>query len=173
MFNHIVLTDVYYQDHYAQAAGVVIQHWTDVEPSAEYLSCHYEVAEYISGQFYQRELPHLLTLLDQVGSYDCVVVDAHVWLKPDQPGAGHYLWQALGEHVPVIGVAKNPFRDGVALPLTRGDSTKPLWISAVGVNPREARHWIKEMAGTYRVPTLLKRVDYLSRQPPKSPTTQT
>lgn len=173
MFKHIVLTDVCYQTHYAQAAGVVIQHWTDIEPRAEHLCCSSEVEDYVSGQFYQRELPHLLTLLKEVGPYDCVVVDAHVWLEASQPGAGHYLWRALDERVPVIGVAKNPFRGGVALPLLRGDSKKPLWISAEGVNPHDARDWIRSMAGPYRIPTLLKRVDSLSRCPPSDPSTLT
>ena len=168
MFNDIVLTDVCYQSEYAQAAGLVIRHWSDEEPIAEHLSCCYQIEDYVSGQFYQREVPHLLTLLQKIGTYDCVVVDAHVWLKADQPGAGHYLWRALGEHVPVIGVAKNPFRDGVALPLTRGDSKKPLWVSAAGVDPREAHGWIEEMAGPYRIPTLLKRVDTLCRLPPNA-----
>jgi deoxyribonuclease V len=169
MFKRIVLTDVCYQSEYAQAAGVVIQSWSDTTPASEYLSCSYEIEEYVSGQFYQRELPHLLTLLQKIENYDCVVVDAHVWLKADQPGAGHYLWRALGEHIPVIGVAKNSFHGGIALSLTRGDSKKPLWISAVGIDPQKAHGWIKEMAGPYRVPTLLKHVDALSRLPPDAP----
>ena len=166
MLSQIVITDVYYQNTYAQAAGVLIHRWSDTEPAAEYLSCSDEIDAYVSGQFYQRELPHLLRLLHTIESYDCVVVDAHVWLTRDQPGAGHYLWQALDQRVPVIGVAKNPFHNGVALPLTRGDSKKALWISAVGVDPQEARGWINEMAGPYRIPTLLKHVDSLSRLPP-------
>lgn len=167
MCSRIVLTDVFYQKEYAQAAGLVIHKWTDALPSEEYLSASTDIEEYVSGQFYQRELPHLIRLLGMIVSYDCVVVDAHVWLEPNQPGAGHYLWQALDQRCPVIGVAKNPYRNGVALPLKRGESGKPLWISSVGVDVSQALSWIGEMSGPHRMPTLLKQVDSLSRQTPR------
>lgn len=163
-YQRIVLTDVYYQPSYAQAAGVVIQKWSDQASIEEHTHRSHEVAGYVSGQFYQRELPHLLSLLDKIPQYDCVVVDAHVWLTEGEAGAGHYLWRALGQTTPVIGVAKNPFRGGVALPLLRGESKKPLWVSSVGVEPCLAVEWISSMSGEHRMPTLLKRVDELSRQ---------
>ncbi|MFY0538676.1 hypothetical protein [Nannocystis pusilla] len=38
------------------------------------------------------------------------MIDGHVWLGPDRPGLGVHLHRALGEAIPVVGVAKNPFR---------------------------------------------------------------
>ena len=72
MLSQIVITDVYYQNTYAQAAGVLIHRWSDTEPAAEYLSCSDEIDAYVSGQFYQRELPHLLRLLHTIESYESI-----------------------------------------------------------------------------------------------------
>jgi deoxyinosine 3'endonuclease (endonuclease V) len=73
-----------------------------------------------------------------VSALTALVVDGYVWLGPEQAGMGHHLFEAT--RVPVIGVAKNAFANNdVALPLLRGTSQKPLYVTAVGMDPLEAR----------------------------------
>lgn len=155
----------YRPDGAALAAAVGFARWTDAAPAEERTALVASVEPYEPGAFYKRELPCLRAVLAAVaGPVDLVVVDAHVWLKAlDQPGLGGRLWESLGRAVPVVGVAKQPFIDGVALPLTRGASAKPLWISAAGTDPVEARERVREMHGEHRLPTILKRVDALCR----------
>jgi deoxyribonuclease V len=82
-----------------------------------------------------------------------------------RPGLGKHLYDALDGRIPVIGVAKTAFAgmpaDCAAL---RGDSARPLFVTAVGVASAPARAWIRQMHGAHRIPTLLKRVDRLCRE---------
>lgn len=163
MPRRILLTDVFYQPTVARAAGLLINDWTATLPLIELIHESDELEEYVSGEFYRRELPHLLKLVGLAEDVDCVVVDAHVWLQEGLPGVGYFLWRALDEKIPVLGVAKSPYREGSAQPLIRGQSKKPLWISSAGISTDQASSWISQMAGPYRIPQLLKRVDMLSR----------
>ena len=45
----------------------------------------------------------------------------------------------------------------------RGESKKPLFITAKGIDLDLAAHHIKEMYGPYRFPDLLKQVDSIGR----------
>jgi len=163
-FSRIVLTDVYYSPTKVQAAGLVISSWQADTATEEYIYQSPTAQDYVAGEFYQRELPHLLQLLALIKDVDCVVVDAHVWLQANQPGCGHYLWEQLGKKIPVIGVAKNAFHQGVAKPLLRGTSKKPLYISAVGIEVDAVIPLIASMHGDFRIPALLRQVDQLSRR---------
>ncbi len=94
-----------------------------------------------------------------------VVIDGYVWLSEDRrPGLGARLFEALGGSVVVVGVAKTGFAGSAfAEPVLRGDSAKPLYVTAAGVEASVAAGWIRGMHGEYRVPTLLRRVDRLCR----------
>jgi deoxyribonuclease V len=74
------------------------------------------------------------------------------------------LHEALGGAVPVVGVAKTRFASAAAVDVVRGDSQKPLFVTAAGVDVEWAAEQVKRMHGPYRIPTLLKRVDQLCRQ---------
>jgi len=94
-----------------------------------------------------------------------VVIDGYVWLgEPNHYGLGLYLYDALYKKVPIIGVAKNRFKDTPKeCELFRGSSKKPLFITSVGVDLESAKKFIESMYGDYRIPKLLKKVDNLSR----------
>ena len=163
-FSKIVCTDVYYQEDMVQAAALLCDSWSTPHSKEEYVVRAASASEYVTGEFYLRELPILIRLLAQIPEYDCVVVDAHVWLQEGRPGCGFYLWEHLEQKIPVIGVAKNRFHDGIAEPLLRGESRRPLYISAAGIDVQEAVAHIARMHGAYRMPTILKQVDMLSRK---------
>ncbi len=161
----IAAFDVLYDDNAATGVGaaVIFADWADLTPTAAYTATFSAVEQYESGQFFKRELPCLLALLSmapqQVGT---VVIDGYVSLG-DKPGLGMHLWKALGELTAVIGVAKNSFRDAEPIEVTRGASKRPLFVTAVGVEPANAAAAIGRMHGAHRIPTLLKLVDQLTR----------
>jgi deoxyribonuclease V len=96
-----------------------------------------------------------------------LVVDGHAWLRAlDDPGLGARLWEALGRAAPVVGVAKQAFQGGVALPVRRGGSENPLWVTAAGMDAADACRCVSIMHGAHRLPTLLKRVDRACRDAP-------
>lgn len=122
--------------------------------------------EYVPGQFYQRELPALMTVIGPaLGRTKIIVIDGYVSLGSEgRPGLGMHLWHHLGGAVPVVGVAKTRFRGTPEeCEVTRGASRSPLFVTAAGLGLEEAKGCIRRMAGEHRLPTLLKEVDRLSR----------
>jgi deoxyribonuclease V len=163
----IFAVDVGYGENCAIAAGVGFQNWGDSVPMLELTTHFSSIADYIPGQFYQRELPCLLGLLEKLAPLpQCIVIDGYVYLDQNHtPGLGHHLYEALGRASVVIGVAKSRFKDTPPeAALRRGDSTRPLYVTAIGISTAEAKRNITQMHGAYRFPTLLKRVDQLSKQ---------
>jgi deoxyribonuclease V len=162
----IACVDVDYRDEGAVAACVLFRSWTDAEPAGEHICRLERVEPYQPGQFYKRELPCLLAVLEKAAQpLELVVVDGYVWLADEaRPGLGAHLYEALGKAVPVVGVAKTHFAGAkAARPVLRGDSGKPLFVTAAGVAVDEVARQVQAMHGPFRIPTLLKRVDQLCR----------
>ena len=160
--------DVDYRDNdsMAVAACVLFDDWQDEQPADEKTAIITSVDDYVPGQFYKRELPCILRVLeDVVVPLDAIVIDGYVWLgDASKPGLGAYLFQAMHQSVPIIGVAKNEYSGAVlALEVLRGTSTKPLYVTAAGIEVETAAARVKAMHGPFRIPTLLKRVDQLCR----------
>ena len=145
-------------------AAMVFEHWGDAVPLAEYTAGFNGVEPYVPGQFFKREMPCLLALLAKVREpLDLIVVDGFVSLG-DKPGLGMHLWEALDRRVAIIGVAKNRFRYAKPIEVVRGSSKRPLYITAADVDPAAAVEAIRITHGANRIPTLLKRVDRMTRQ---------
>ena len=162
----ILAVDVSYQQNKAVVAGVLFNAWADCEPSKVLSTQLTGVAAYEAGQFYKRELPGILALLQQVeGLPEYIVIDGYVYLGSEQrPGLGKHLYDALEAKAAVIGVAKKRFGDTAAeAAVFRGGSQRPLYVTAVGLSAVEAKGFIAGMCGKHRVPTLLKLADRLSR----------
>jgi deoxyribonuclease V len=162
----IACVDVDYRDVGAVAACVCFQTWSDATPASESAIQIGDVEPYEPGQFYRRELPCILAVLKSLpDSPQVVIIDGYVGLGRQKPGLGSHLYEALDRHVPVIGVAKTHFvgAEPVAL-VTRGRSRNPLYVTAAGIDVADAASNIKAMHGPYRIPTMLKRVDQLSRR---------
>jgi deoxyribonuclease V len=161
----ILALDAYYDERTLNATGaaVVFEHWDDAEPLSEYTAICEGIQPYQPGEFYKRELPCLLAVLETVHEpMSLIVVDGYVSLG-DKPGLGWRLWEALDRHVPVIGVAKTRFRTVTALEVLRGQSQTPLYVTAAGMEPTEAAEHVRRLHGPFRIPTLLTRVDWLAR----------
>ena len=136
--------------------------WRDAAPAAERVIDTEVAAAYVPGEFYRRELPPVLEILRGVDGLATVVIDAHVWLGPDRPGLGARLHEALGGAVAVVGVAKNAFAGAPSLPVVR-NAARPLYVSAIGLDPHDAAIHVAAMHGPYRIPTLIRRADQLAR----------
>lgn len=160
--------DTYYYESGSRVAGLVFENIRDAVPGKEYRLEAGGAEKYEPGRLYRRELPGILLLLKIVEEHiRTIFIDGYVWLSPDStlPGLGAHLFQALKGEIPVIGVAKSPWRYAVGIEILRGSSTRPLYVSSVGIDIQQAVSLVQQMHGDHRIPTLLRRVDRLARQP--------
>ena len=163
----LLATDAHYHANSARVAGVLFPDWGACQAVQEVVVQVSAVADYEPGQFYKRELPCLLALLDQLAHPpQCILVDGYVHLgEAQRPGLGHHLYHALDGRIPVVGVAKSYFQGTPpATAVYRGRSQSPLYVTAIGINEAVARESVGRMCGPHRLPTLLKQVDQLCRQ---------
>jgi deoxyribonuclease V len=161
----IAITDVHYHADAATAALVLAGTWTDAAALAERTVAIPAASPYQPGEFYRRELPALLAVLDAsaLPPGTTVIVDGYVWLGEGRPGLGAHLWRALAETHPVVGVAKSRFEGAAAVETFRGRSQRPLFVTSAGLAPSEAAAHVASMHGPSRVPTLVTRADQLAR----------
>ncbi len=161
----IACLDVFYGASEATSACVLFDDWPASAPSSSRVRVFSPVEPYEPGRFYRRELPCLLGTLAGLGAMPAIIViDAYVWLDADgSPGLGARLYERLGGQVVVIGVAKTSFVGAPAIPVTRGKSRSPLFVSSAGIPAEGAASRIARMHGEFRIPTLLKDVDRLCR----------
>ena len=161
----IAALDVHYDEtsKTATVAAIVFEHWEDAKPVAEYTASCDCSEPYVPGEFFKRELPCLLAVLEQIReTLNLIVIDGYVQLG-DKPGLGMRLWESLPTKAPIVGVAKTRFHSATAIEVMRGQSKTPLYITAIGIDPAEAAEGLRKMHGAYRIPTLLKRADQLAR----------
>lgn len=163
----MLAVDVHYDESVVVAAGVGFEGWKAATANREWvISFEEEAAPYRPGRFYERELPYLLAVVEVAqaeAEIEAIAVDGHTWLGAGQPGLGARLYGSVRGEVAVVGVAKSAYHDGVAIPVRRGRSLRPLYVSAAGLDQTEASRLVAEMHGAGRIPTLLRRVDRLAR----------
>ena len=147
----------------ARAAAVLAADAAFVHVLAERTAVVAMVSPYRSGEFYLRELPPLRAVLAEVSGLGLLVVDGYVDLDPSgRPGLGAYAHAEFG--APVIGVAKTRYRSAThAVPVERGSSARPLFVTAAGMTAADAAELVRSMAGRYRLPDALRRADGLAR----------
>jgi len=162
----IACFDVYYSGEKATAAAIVFSDWQSRVSEFAYTASLSEVAEYEPGKFYLRELAPLLSVIEKIKQpIEAFVIDGYCHLSPDlKPGLGAYLFESLQQDVAVVGVAKNRYRDSQhAVEVTRGQSSKALFVTSIGIASELAAKHVRSMDGEFRMPTILKAVDRLSR----------
>lgn len=158
----ILAIDVYYIGDTAKAVGVLFD-WKDQTPQ-QVLTAHLNGIEgYVPGEFYKRELPCLLEIIEQVdiSTLAAILVDGHVYISEMEYGLGGKLYEILNQKIPIIGVAKNSFHANrtTVKEVYRGESSKPLYVSAIGIDLDEVTESIKAMKGAFRMPDILKKLD--------------
>jgi deoxyribonuclease V len=161
----LVCLDVDYRDDHAMAAGLMFDQWDSAKPIAQEVVKVSPIQPYEPGAFYKRELPCLQAVLQRFQGHpiETIIIDAFVELGPGHPGLGWHLYQALGQTIPVVGVAKTAFHSAQAEEVYRGQSQTPLYVTSLGLTVQQAADQVRRMHGPYRLPTLLKQVDRLCR----------
>lgn len=164
----ILAIDAYYYADKAKICGLTFEKWIDTRPSKIHTIELKHPADYESGNFYKRELPGILKLLDQIdcSGIEYLLIDGYVFLNQGRKGLGRYLYDQIHHKIPVIGIAKSLFAGNseYVIPVYRGKSKHPLYISSVGIEAQKAAIFILSMAGPYRIPALLKRLDQETRK---------
>lgn len=160
----ILAFDTYYSDKKAKTVAIGFNAWTDAQPSEVFTEIFDDVADYQPGEFYKRELPCIVSLLSRIDltKIEIIVIDGFVILDDNgKPGLGGHLYAHLDQKIPVIGVAKTNFAliNESKREVFRGESERPLFITALGVDLDVASNNIRCMHGDYRIPTLLKYLD--------------
>ncbi len=159
-----VAADVHYlASGGARAAAVVAADAAFSRLVADRIEVVPDVEPYRPGQFWLRELPALRAVLDGLAGMALLIVDGYADLDPDgRPGLGARAHDEFA--VPVIGVAKSAFRTAThAIPVLRGSSARPLYVTAAGMPRTEAAGLVQRMAGRHRMPDALRRADTLAR----------
>jgi deoxyribonuclease V len=152
----------------ARAAAVLAADAVFAHVLAERTAVVPRVPPYRPGEFYRRELPPLRAVLEDLSGLGLLVVDGYADLDPSgQPGLGARAHAEFG--IPVIGVAKSRFRTAThAVPVVRGSSVRPLFVTAAGMPSADAADLILRMVGRYRLPDALRRADTLARAGPSA-----
>lgn len=156
--------DVQYFDDYAKSVAISFESWQDSEPQQLIEKKVIEIADYVPGEFFKRELPCILSIVNDlnIDDIELIVIDGYVHLDDEGKfGLGGHLYKSLEEKIPVIGVAKTSFKKNVhnMMELLRGESEKPLFITSIGIDINQAREYIATMHGKFRMPTLLQILD--------------
>lgn len=158
--------DVHYRDDGSANVGVLLfQEWSASHAKEEHVFVSRVSGDYQPGEFYRRELAPIQEAIESLETtLDLLIVDGYCDLSPDgQPGLGAHVHSETGIPI-VVGVAKNRFHSAThAIPVSRGNSERPLYITAVGISVDKAAIEVSQMHGPFRIPTLLKRVDRLAR----------
>ena len=114
-------------------------------------------------------MPCILEVLKQtdLNQVNVVIIDGYVILDNNgKIGLGGHLFHALGAAIPVVGVAKTNFAGNTrqVVEVLRGNSQRPLFVTAMGMDVSVAANHIRSMAGKFRLPLLLKEVDKISKE---------
>lgn len=168
----IACLDVHYERDIAYSAAVVFENWDATSILSEYTTYTTNTIDYDPGRFYLRELRPLINMVHCISEEtDVYVIDAYCHLSGDfSPGLGSYLHEVLNSRTLIIGVAKNRFRNTThAMELLRGNSSRPLFITSIGLQYAAAASNVGMMAGEFRIPTMIKAVDRLARERRRSP----
>ena len=165
----ILAFDTYYYDNKAKTVCLEFENWSENKNFKILTEIIDNIEEYIPGEFYKRELPCILSLLNKtdINNVEAIIVDGFVYLDDENKlGLGAYLYEKLDKRIPIIGVAKTNFAtiEKNKKTLLRGKSKKPLFITAIGIELEDAVQKIERMDGEYRIPTLLKELDRLTKE---------
>lgn len=163
----ILALDVHYREIEAKAVGVSF-HWEDAVPIEILVEYIKEVADYIPGEFYKRELPCLMQVIEKIdiNLIEAIIIDGYIYVDNEKTyGLGGKLYEKLGSKIPIIGVAKTPFfknRETIK-EINRGKSKNPLYISSIGIDLDKAAKQIEDMYGNFRIPEILKKLDTITK----------
>lgn len=164
----ILAIDVYYKENSAKAVGILFDPGEEIikDLKIAYINA---IEDYVPGEFYKRELPCILMIIEQTNlkEIEVIIIDGYVYVDNNKTfGLGGFLWEILKEKIPVIGVAKTSFfkNKETVNEVYRGKSNNPLYISSIGYELSKATDLIKAMKGNFRIPDVLKLLDTKTKE---------
>lgn len=165
----ILAIDVHYKADYAKTVVLLFDNWQSETYASVVEVKTKNVAEYVPGEFYKRELPCVLEALQQIDSsaIDVIIIDGYIYVdNQNSYGLGGHLYEAMNKKTPIIGVAKTSFQSNkdTVVEVFRGESKNPLYVSAIGYDLEKAAQEIKQMHGDFRLPYLLKLMDQKTKE---------
>ena len=176
----ILALDSYYKDNICNTSLVVFENIKSSEPIYTDTIYTEVTSDYIPGEFYKRELPGIIKILNKLknehndiwNSVVIIITDSFINLKlgcDEWDGLGKHLSKyldSINEHKIIYGVAKTNFGNCnlISEVIYRGKSKTPLYVQSSTDNNDGVRFIIQNMHGEYRIPTMLKLVDQLSRK---------
>lgn len=173
----ILAIDVkYYDDHY-KTCGVLFENFNSKEPTKILsLKVNKRPNDYIPGEFYKRERPCIVEFMKYYNlNPEYIIVDGFVNLYDNEDkhhyGLGSWVYSQLTnlgwETIKLIGVAKSNFckTNEHAENVYRGKSKNPLYVQWTGwsTGKDEVHNYIKNMYGSYRIPEMLKIMDFYTK----------
>ncbi|TRX37452.1 endonuclease V [Flavobacterium sp. ZT3R18] len=165
----ILAFDTYYFENKAKTVCLAFESWTNCEKHEIYTEILEGIEDYISGEFYKRELPCIMSLYAKINieNVEAIIIDGFVFLDDNEKmGLGGHLYEILDSKTPVIGVAKTNFAT-IKInkrEVLRGKSINPLYITAIGIDLEKASELINNMSGQNRIPITLKKLDTLTKE---------
>ncbi|MFC4818324.1 MULTISPECIES: endonuclease V [unclassified Flavobacterium] len=165
----LVAVDVHYKESYAKTVLLLFENWQSEIP-IEVIEVNIDhVEEYIPGAFYKRELPCITEALKKIDleQVTLFIVDGYIYVdNKGGYGLGGHLYAALGERIPVVGVAKTQFQANkeTVVEVFRGESKNPLYVSAIGMDKEWVAEQVQSMHGEFRLPYLLKLMDTKTKE---------
>ena len=165
----ILALDTHYRNEKAKTICIGFNDWMDEIPMKNFYEELDVEAEYQPGAFYKRELPCIISILQKTDleKTEAIIIDGYVILDDaGKPGLGGHLYEFLKRKIPVIGVAKTNFANNTLhkREVYRGESVRPLYVTTQGMDLDVACGYIKNMHGGFRIPTLLKKLDTLTKE---------
>ena len=173
----LAIDSYYYSETDCYTVGFVFSHWNSKRPDYILESTVTEFSPYIPGEFYKRELPGILSIVQKVNlrEFDTIILDGFTNLIDNSgdfiPGLGERLESEITIHnnLSIIGVAKTLFgkSDLYSYPLYRGSAKNPLWISITSgssIDLNTAYNRINSMYGDNKLPDILKQLDKYTKR---------
>ena len=156
----ILAFDTYYFDNKAKTVCLAFENWETSDEHQVFTEILEGISDYISGEFYKRELPCIISLYEKINTenIEAIIIDGFVYLDDNEKlGLGGHLYNSLNKKIPIIGVAKTNFAtiETNKKALLRGSSLKPLYITAIGIDLETATENIKNLSGPNRMPDIL------------------
>ncbi len=160
-----ICLDAAYESSAGLACGVIFDSTKSQKPIKVITGSRLKVRPYVPGRFYERELPLLLNVLKRVEEdLNIIFIDGYVWLPGNRPGLGAHLFKNLNEKIPVVGIAKNPFKGHrECLKVYRGKSSRPLFITSAGISIKAAAELVEKLYGQNRVPLMVTLSHIMAR----------
>jgi deoxyribonuclease V len=164
----VLALDVHYKPgNTAKSVGFLFN-WDDLQPQQTIIEYSSDIEDYVPGEFYKRELPCLLKVIEKVdlSELEAIIIDGYIYVDNNgKYGLGGVLWETLNRQIPIIGIGKTSFFSNkeTVVEIFRGESKNPLFVSVIGCNLQITAEKIKSMQGNYRNPSILQQLDGITK----------